>query len=42
MEGAYAVDCQEEEKTLIVQTFSKPETANAKANLPATAGEDER
>ena len=28
MGEAYAVDCQEEEKTLIVQTFSKPETAN--------------
>jgi len=29
MEDAYDLDCREEEKTMIVRTFSKPETANA-------------
>lgn len=29
MEHAYALDCREEEKTLIVRTFSKQETANS-------------
>lgn len=29
MEEAYDVDCHEEEKMVVVQTFSKPETANA-------------